>query len=127
MRQKVLYGFIVFAMVLGIVFMPHTPAAQASTWSTGMFTIDRGCSWFSHCRWVATELNFYPSCYYITWKGQNFGDLIRNKYGETLTLTLDIPGSKSGHRTYGWGVPRRFIWDNSDWKNNSNWRFHKTC
>ncbi|HRN69739.1 MAG TPA: hypothetical protein PLS49_01015, partial [Candidatus Woesebacteria bacterium] len=89
--------------------------------STGMFTVNK-CSWAGqqHCRWVATELNFYPDagCSYITFKGNKVNG---------MSLTMDVPSSKAGHRTFGWGVSTLFANTNSGWQNNSNWRYFNTC
>lgn len=94
-------------------------ATQAlPSWSVGMFTVDR-CSWAGqqHCRWVVTELNFYPdaSRVTITFKGRVVSG---------LTMTMNNPSSKPGHRAYGWGVPTTFAAVNPDWKNNSYWRLY---
>lgn len=129
MKNRMSRLALILMVCVGLLGMQRsTPVAEAS-WSVGMFTIQTCNNLFQHCRWVATELNFSPQqgCYYITWKGLDFASHISIKYGEVLTLTYDQPSSKPGHKTYGWGVPRRFVLDNSDWRNAGNWRFHKTC
>lgn len=109
----------IFLVLSATAVLPASAASpQLPSWSVGMFTVDR-CQWLwqRHCRWVATELNFYPdaSRVTITFKG---------KVVSGLVMTLDESSPKRGHRAYGWGVPTTFAATNPDWRNNRYWRLY---
>lgn len=117
--KHIFLAFLIFLVLSMAVVLPTAAASpQLPSWSVGMFTVDR-CqrSWSQHCRWVATELNFYPdaSRVTITFKG---------KVVSGLVMTLDESSPKPGHKAYGWGVPTGFAATHRDWWNNNHWRLY---